>query len=264
MNEDFIEPGTFADDLDVACDQAEYVDAAGIAPPDAGNYRSRILSWSWVTKSKEDKSLRLDNNRDGVPTYPIMKIEMIELVDGVTKPRKVALYQDFRMKPFERPDFRTGLNKPANNLADILRSADITAAFSNFNEGVELFKSYIAQGMLFAHRGDWVGKDLDFGKAESTKVTDAAIAAGLGGTVEDVKKVQSVKDAINKVWKAATRKGQQNFKLANGSYSATYEGPSGADVEARFEIPYDGFISMSKVEMTKFGSRIKRPEPVAA
>lgn len=257
---DFQEPVSFADDLDVACDAAEYVEGAQTPPPpDKGNYRSRITKWDYARVSKDDQSIRLTKNDAGVPTYPTIVIQEMELVEGVDRPTKIFPYQEFGLKPFKRKDFTTGLERPANNLADMLRSADATATFSNLGEGIELFKSYVASGALFGHKLDWVGKDIAFGKAQAEAVKEAAKTAG-----QDLQS-KEVKDKVNACWKAATRKGQANFlNKTTGEYTHIYEGPSGDEIQARVEIPYDGFLPASKMDRTKFGSVIKRAAEQAA
>lgn len=252
----------FVDDMDVTADYSE-----GGAPPqpvDSGTYRVRIKKFSYETVSKDNPARKLDPNRDGVPTYPIIKLEQVEIVEsdaeGTDVGKLVFLYQKLKTKPFTRKDPKTKMDRPANNIADLLRSNDQSATFNGLEDGLAQFEAMVASGGLITVRLDWKAQDMTYAMDIMDQVKAEVKAAG--GDENNLPK--AAQDTISKAWKDATRKGQHNFKQADGSFATTFDGPSGETLPVRVEIAYDGIVPVSRLGTVKLGSRIKREEPVAA
>lgn len=240
------------DDLDVSLDANDYVDPKPPAPIDAGNYGFRIKSMQ-LRKKRDSEELELQDGK-----YPIITIEMVEVVEPQENARPVALYQDFRTKPFERTDYSTGTKKMASALNDLIRSADATVSYNGLTEGLKTFEGLVASGAIFYARFDWTATDVEAAKEAVAEIETAATQAG-----QDLKSPE-VRKAVNDVWKKFRTKGQSKFRNKAGVVVPFIDAADGSTIPARVEIPMDGFISQNELERVKLGPKQQRRQPVAA
>lgn len=234
----------FADDLDVQLDASTYVAPALPQPIDDGRYGFRIDPGTMSLRTDKDGKVIYQDDK-----YPIVTIGKVEVVEGVERPRTQNLYQDVRTKPFTRRDPVTGDNVPASALADLILSADPTASFRGVEEGLRVLQGLVAQSAVFHARLRWTATDVKAAKAEA----DAIKANADDPTSDETRK------AVNEVWKKYRVQGQKNF---NGK--PYIDAADGDSIDARVEIPMDGFIAAADLSRVKLGPTFKRPQPVAA
>jgi hypothetical protein len=226
----------FADDLDVSYNPADYAAPALPAPIDEGRYGFRIDATTLSLAKNKEGELILRSGK------PMLKIGKVEVVSGVERPRTVNLYQDFALASFPRFNQETGGTDTVNNLADLIASADDTQAWQGQEQGLSILQSLVQSGAIFHARFVWIAKDVETAKAEAQAVKDNSSDP----TSPETKKL------VNAVWKANTVKGQSKF---NGK---PYIAMASGDVEARVEIPMEGFVLQSQLGKLKLGPTFKR------
>lgn len=235
---------SFADDLDVQLNAEEYQDKA--APlPIAGNFGVRIKKSGLKKEYQKETLVRVDNK------YPVIRIEELEIAtpeenDG----RRVFPFQEFGTKPYMRKDFAAGgVDVPANNLADIIRSTQEgqMVNFRTLEDGLQAFRELVGEGAIFHVRLDWLAEDRKWIAAQIKEIDEAEKAGGL--TQEAAKKQR------NEVrYKLGRQEGMTKFKDPNGGgYNPVWVSPSGDEIEAKTVIKE--FIPVSQLKRYKLGAR---------
>lgn len=200
------------DDLDVGVNPETYVDQGPPPPPPAGNYEFRVLKHS-IRTDQEGNVILVDGR------FPIIVLDMLEIVQPIENARKIAAFLDIRTKPFERN------GNPASTFADLIRAYDQTLAWQGLEEGKQALLEFFNSGATFRARLDWTGYDKDYADSEFAK---------LGLAKKDVPK-----ETANAIYAGAKIKGMRNFpRYANGKFNPVWVNPkSGNLVEARVDIP---------------------------
>lgn len=240
------------DDLDVALDSNEYQDRQAPLPIFAGNYAVRIVKSGLKTEYQKPGTVVLVKNSQGVPTYPVIRLEELE----VGKPEDFAGrrifpgFQEFGTKPFERTDFTTGSKSPANNLSDMIRSSDDTISYRGLEAGLKVLERLIAEGALFHVQVDWLAEDRKW-IGEEVKIVQAAIDAGEVSEEEGKKLMNKIryKDGRLEGMKKFVISGQGGVK----SLSPLWDGPSGESIEAKAIVKQ--FIPLSQLDRYKLGAK---------
>jgi hypothetical protein len=233
----------FTDVDDVALDPSEYLDNQPVQPLVTGNYAFRIKGLSFRKAKKDSPELRLVDGK-----YPVLVLEQVEVVEPT---RTVALYQDFGTKPFTRKDFGTGQERPANNVADILRSHDAALRFGSLSEGIQMIQEIAQSGGLFHAFFDWTAQDMDGAKEA---VTAIKLAAGAPADAQNKDLPEEVRKKVNEAYGRFRLRGMKKFKNpATGIVVPIWTSPAGNDVEARVEIR--NFISTNDLGKVKLGPR---------
>ncbi len=231
---DFPSDVTFADDLDVALNSAEYRDPAPPLPLYAGNYGVKFTQVGLKRKRDEQRNptneLVLINNAVGVPTYPVIEIKQVTVVapedtPGVTG-KVVYPFQEFPTNPTTKRDFNAGgAEFPYNHLSAIIRSHDASINFGSLAEGLELFKTLSADGAVFYINLDWRAEDRKW-IGEQIKAIDEQEKAGQLSAEE----AKTLRGEIR--YKKGRLEGFKKF-VVNGEVTTEWEGPSGDMIPAR-------------------------------
>ena len=242
------------DDLDVALDANEYQDRQAPLPIYAGNYAARIKKSSLKEEFGTKGVIVLVKNAAGVPTYPVIRIEELEIVkpEELDGRRVFPGFQEFGTKPFERTDFTTNppTKTPANNLSDMIRSVDSSLSYRGLEAGLSLFGRLVDEGALFHVQIDWLAEDRRW-IGEQVKIVDAALQAG------EITEEQA-KTARNQArYKDGRQEGMKKFVVTgNGgtkTLSPLWTGPSGEDIEVKAVIKQ--FIPISQLDRYKLGPK---------
>lgn len=207
---------TMTDDLDVPYDAESYVDQSSPLPLAPGTYRFKALKVS-ARKDKAGALVLADGK------YPTLVLEQVSVVEPVENARAASVWQDIRTKPQMRKDPRTGTDKPANDLFDIVRSYDAQSGFDGIEGAKQRFQQHAEQGDTFRAEIGWEANDADYVKAEFAKLE------ALGTARKDVSK-----DVASAIYNTA-RKRTKDFKVG-GVLVPSVLGPSGNMLEARAKI----------------------------
>ena len=196
------------DDLDIETASAgEYKDPVGPTPPPAGKYQFRLLDWEF------------DKDKDGnirSPKQPGVVLSL-EIVNGPHAGRKLRFLR-VRSAPFERDGVKV------SQLGDLIRAFDATTTYKG-KAKFEALSRWQAQGAVFEAKIDWRAFDMDYYKDELSRA---------GYTSDD--KSQEARMAKRRAGDGATIRGMRKFpQRADGTYSPTVLGPSGAELKAEVD-----------------------------
>jgi hypothetical protein len=194
---------------------SEYQDQLPPGPPVRGDYRARITKLT--TRTNRDGEVILKDGK-----WPVLVVEEIEIIEGIANtPRRVAVYQDIRTKPFDR------YGKKVSQLGDLLRAYDQNREFKGLAGQIAGLKELVQTSASFVFRGDWIAKDTEHAKAR--------IAAA--GGYDNLSR-----EEINAIYNECEVRGMANFptmtdpKTGDQVHLSQVEGPSGNTLEARFEM----------------------------
>lgn len=208
-----------SDDLNVAVDPDTYQDQANPAPPPAGTYKLQIEKWS--VRKTQDGEVILTNNSSGVPTYPILVLEKVKLLEPFPyNDRIVGLYQDLKTAP------KTRMGQTVSDLGDIVRALDQTQGFSGLKQGVQIF-GQLAETTPFSATLDWYWYDSEFVRNQLDEQFDGR---NYGELNPDEKR------KAGEIYNKAKLQGMRKNKLPNGKFSHIWTGPSGNKLEAKLKI----------------------------
>jgi hypothetical protein len=197
------------DDLNV--DETNYpkVDT-GFKPPAPGNYTFKPLTWEFQTK--KDGTVVKWKNEQGVPTYPVIKLNMAEITEGLDNTRKVGLFQQIPTNAIQRQGGK------ASQAADLLVAIDRSASASNTGEVIRELTSRLDAGIEFRARLDYAGYDGDFANRLLTEA----------GGRENLTSTQ-----INAIYNRAKIRGYKKIRTSNAQAGQSnlplhkWMGPSG-------------------------------------
>jgi hypothetical protein len=209
---------------DMTMDAAEYpaqVDA--FAPPAPGNYRFKVGEYDW--QRDQNGNVQLTDGR-----YPTLVINDVTIVEGLDEPKKVAVYQRIRVKPFER------FGRRASEFNDFLRAFDDTVSYGSWDEAQalmrELFETQTFRGQL-----NWTAYDKKF--------VEQCFNA-IGG------KVNASDEQSKDIYKNARVNSYKRFPtMSNGKPSHIWVGPSGEAIPAK---PFIGRFIASSDDKKKLGA----------
>lgn len=217
------------DDLEVSHNPEEYRDAPLPTPILAGNYAVRVKKSGLKRDFDDETKVVLVKNEDGVPTYPVIVINELE----VARPEELggrrifpgSFGQEFGTKPYMEKDFNTGDEFPANNLAKMLRSYDASIPFQGLEDGLKTFQRITSEGGLFHVQIEWFAEDRNYIK-EQIKQLQSALEEGRLSDEEFKKLAREVR------YKQGRLEGMNKF-VQDGQLVPFWVGPSGEEIEAR-------------------------------
>lgn len=200
---------------DMHVDPETYKDRkTGPIPPAPGNYVVKATNYGY----KKDKAGNIVKWRDtnGDPTYPVIRINTVEITDPFEFGRKVTVFQDVPSYPMKREDTLV------SQTADLLRAIDATVATGNTGETLKALTERLDGGLEFKARLDYVGYD---GKYAAKLIAEAGGKDALD------------KKALNKLYDQAKVKGYRNIQKDNAKRGKAtlpahmWAGPSGDVLE---------------------------------
>ena len=191
-------------------DPEEYQDQTDPAPVAPGNYRLRILE---AKRRVDAEGEPIDDN--GYPQFQVNKAVIVEPEEF--KDKEVFPFKTYSLKPRDR-----GQRKGTVPAIDLLRGFDDSATAANGREVLQLLAENIEQGKTLVVGSNWLGKDSDY-------IKEQIEAAGGDLSALDEKE-------RNDIFNKAIFRGQKKFPKVNGTYLPVVEGPSGSEVQARFDI----------------------------
>lgn len=243
------------DDLNVSMDNETYQDQANPAPPVAGNYGAKAVK---IEPAKNKNQEPIFENSD--PRFPIFRLQTVELVDGVDSPRKVAIFQDIKTKPFDR------YGSASSQLGDITRAYG-TESWQGIRAGLELLQEAAQQGNVFYAQYDWSVYDKAF--------IDAALVQFELKDVAKDDRTDEQKKLLNAVYKAGrvTGMGRFPFNEKTGKFShvlplgdVTFKNPV---TNSNVTVEVDGRTLEARLTITRFfpksdveGGRVKPIGPL--
>lgn len=218
------------DDLDVSNDPDTYSDPAPPPLLPEGNYQFRILlgkDGELLKRNRETRELVLVDGK-----FPVINVAGVEITTEGYEGRKVYVFQQIGTKPYTRRD-NAGLEVTVNNLTDLIRSYDASAAFRGTREGLALLNQLINDNAQFAARFTWKADDWRW-RADALKaLAQEAEAAG----------VPVPKDKKAEIYNKSSLEGMKKFlNPATGHYSQVWTGPSGNDIEVKVQIASRGIF----------------------
>lgn len=208
-----------SDDLDISVDPETYQDQVNPAPPLPGNYRMVVLGKIEQRKDKAGNAIMTDGK------FPVFTIMRAKIVEPVECEKEFGLFHDLRTKPFER------FTHVVSDIGDIVRSMDQTRDWRGLAEGLNILEELVATNTPFTVQGAWSGYDAAYVEA-------AFLEAGIakGGEKVALASERITKDAYNAIYKKG-RLNTNDFKAdGKGGRMQVATGPSGASIEARFQI----------------------------
>ena len=210
------------DDLNVT-EESYPQQETGFKPPLPGTYRIKPLTWEFAKTSSGD--VVKWKNSQGVPTYPVINLNMIEITEPSEQARRAGIFQGVPTSVFQREE------KSASRAADLLRAIDKTATATNTGEVIRELTERLSNQLEFVARLDYTAYDADYVKEQF---------AAQGG------KENMTQTQINQVYNRARIQGyrkieQSNLKAGHGNLPRhKWVGPSGAviDVKAALTVFY--------------------------
>lgn len=203
------------DDLNVD-ENYETVDTTP-KPPLPGNYLVKPLTWEFAKVYGTDELAKW-KNADGVPTYPLFQLNMVEITDPFECVRRVGLFQNVPTAPQERD------GKRVSKAADLLTSLRPDAHASGTNDVIRQVAEALDGQTEFRVRIDYAGYDSEFAKSQIARA---------GG------KDNLDRKALNNIYKAAKIQGWKKIQQDNRSRNKgnlplhKWAGPSGEVVTVK-------------------------------
>ena len=190
-------------------------------PPLPGNYRVSFASKFDYRKNKAGEIV-LWKNRNGDPTYPVVNLQMVEIMEPLEFGRKVAVFQDVPTAPFQREE------KLVSEIGDLMRAIDANASISGTGAVLQRVQDAFNANEQILVR-------LDYKAYDKTAAADAV-----------AKVDKNDRKAVNKAYRSAEVKGfkrikQDNIKRGKPNLPITqWVGPSGniVDVQPYISIYY--------------------------
>lgn len=216
-----------------------YVNEAGFAPPDEGNYEILVTGFRLATDFTTKKPVIIKSREDG-KDYPTFEVNEIQLLAGPSAPReRVMVGQRISTLPRKRSGAKG--EGVVSQFADFLRAFDETRPWKgilgegdgDFPTGLTLAQEFVETRVPVKARISWKAYDKTF--------VDNAVEA-LGG------RDRVTKEEMGRILNEGTIRGMAKFpKAGNGKHVPEVTGPSGETLKARAQIKF--YRSSEKVKI---------------